>query len=73
MADEKKTTRKKVDEPVEETPVAEEAAKRPVRDSEPVEGVRGNREVPPTEKTGPDAPAEAPETAPKATDPEETT
>ena len=26
----------------------EEAAKRPVRDSGPVEGVRGNREVPPT-------------------------
>ena len=34
-----------------------EAAKRPVRDSGPGEGVRGNREVPPTKKAGPKKPA----------------
>jgi hypothetical protein len=45
----------------------EEAAKRPVRDSGPVEGVRGNREVPPTEEsaqveTTPAPVADAPDT-----------
>src|SRR2546427_10010808 len=33
----------------------EEAAKPPVRDSGPVEGVRGNREVPPTSNAEPEA------------------
>jgi small subunit ribosomal protein S2 len=39
-----------------EEPVAEEAAQRPVRDSGPGEGVRENREVPPTD--APEAPQE---------------
>jgi small subunit ribosomal protein S2 len=37
------------EEPVAEQPVAEEAAQRPVRDSGPGEGARGNREVPSAE------------------------
>jgi molecular chaperone GrpE len=38
-------------------PITEEA-KPPVRDSGPVEGVRGNREVPPTSRLTPDEPDE---------------
>jgi predicted PurR-regulated permease PerM len=37
----------------------QEAAQRPVRDSGPVEGVRGNREVPPTTEPVPEDPAAA--------------
>ena len=47
------------DEEVETLPpvaTAEEAAEPPVRDSGPVEGVRGNREVPPTEADHPGEP-----------------
>ena len=52
MAEEKPTRaprKKKADDAVvEKTPVVEEAAQPPVRDSGPAEGARGNREVPPT-------------------------
>jgi cell division protein FtsZ len=44
------------EETVEHVPSFEGAAKPPVRDSGPVEGVRGNREAPPAQRAAPEPP-----------------